>query len=83
MAVVKSVSLSQQDAAWLAENDLSPSGMLQQAILEAKKRLDSEDPTVSWETKNKILAKRLTLAYDFINQRGLFDAFLEFKAKGE
>jgi len=80
MAVIKSISLSQEEAAWLTEQDISPSGLLQQAIKEAQKRLESADPTVSFEKKNEILQRRLTLAYDFINKRGLFNDFLEEKA---
>lgn len=80
MAVIKSVSLSQEEAAFLVEQDISPSGLLKQAIVEVKKRLDSPDPSVSFEKKLEIAQRRLTLAYDFISKRGLFDDFLEEKA---
>ena len=81
MAVIKSVSLSQEEAAWLVEQDISPSGLLKQAIQEARKRLESEDPQVSSLKKLEIAQRRLTLAYDFINKRGLFNDFLEEKSK--
>jgi hypothetical protein len=81
MAVVKSVSLSQEEAAFLVDNDISPSGLLQQAIKDVQTRLNSTDPSVSTEKKLEIAQRKITLAYDFINKKGLFNDFLEEKAK--
>jgi hypothetical protein len=81
MAVVKSVSLSVEEAAFLVDNELSPSGLLQQAIKDVQTRLNSSDPSVSTEKKLEIAQRKVTLAYDFINKRGLFNDFLEEKAK--
>jgi len=81
MGTVKSVSLSESEAKFLQENELSPSGLIKQAIRDAQERLNSVNPTVSTAKKLEISQRKLTLAYDFINFKGCFDEFLVWKER--
>ena len=83
MSTIKSVSLSDQDAKFLKDNEFSPSILLRGAIEQCRENMKAPDPEVSVSKKLEMAQRRLTDVYDFINQRGLFDDFLEAKRKNK
>lgn len=79
MAVIKSVSMSEQDARFIVEHELSPSALLQSAIQKVRDRNEGPDPGVTVEKKLEIMSKRYSQSLRYIEKEGRLDDFFQKK----
>ena len=77
MAVVKTISMSQNQAAFLKIRGLSASKILQARINKLMLNRENDEDSAVLEAKLQILASKYQQAISFIEKEGLSDVFFE------